>query len=783
MTQDLFIASTLTFEKTASEVALPEDPNAWPNEILQELFKQVPYISDFEPHVVMDRVDAERGFAFGHIEVMNKTEIQRGMDPQAMASAGIKQARIPIIVRDRKLQPFDVLVTENAKVIPLTEARLRSAVFRPSAFDVTSLTPGDTSMIGQLYPPFRQGGGFGGGGAAMGGMGGGGKTASAKTAFAVTEKGHKFDAEHHRMKARHGAELLGHTQAYAPGYGDGRKGPNMLEALRFGMTGEDALAMDPRHHEYAAKEHEKGNNAWNPFGGILTPSSHEGPSGTGLFYGEHKAPKEHKKEKKASLLATILPTIEADTYASFFAKIGSEELQSALVANAEATAGPLGLLSKYEPMSQEKMAAAIYGSVPCSVVQLTKLAQGYQALAANHSFWAPTHHVYSRGEAVRAYGEKIVLAADTNGTVTMAEGAGAPEEAAPEEKALVSQFGQYRVCTEAGEELTGLVFPELIDVDGHTLPMMLFTNGDAAALQGEISGTPAPGEEVTLAEGHPRGYGFFTDGHGKATIPLDIKATLDAGEGFALVGETFDGRQVHVMVQPNIQEVAGEGDHMLVPDTMQWVSLDQENAVKLVSDPANEEKTAHPGRVFSTVVLRSAGEDSYSLSGYPLEKLASNDKEFLSFDQTVFLLAGLGVAPAKAMEKMAEAWGHSTPVDIRAGRQIKLASEQIGTYEKKASALRSLVHELRVDLLKEAAVIPDPVAVDTVLSLGFINPENLGTFIGYLPLIDEAQSRMCELLVASRLGMRDVPVSALEKAVRATEDVLEGLKVLAFQKN
>jgi len=665
MTQDLFIASTLTFEKTASEVALPEDPNAWPNEILQELFKQVPYISDFEPHVVMDRVDAERGFAFGHIEVMNKTEIQRGMDPQAMASAGIKQARIPIIVRDRKLQPFDVLVTENAKVIPLTEARLRSAVFRPSAFDVTSLTPGDTSMIGQLYPPFRQGGGFGGGGAAMGGMGGGGKTASARS----------------------------------------------------------------------------------------------------------------------SLLAAVLPTIEADTYASFFAKIGSEELQSAIVANAEATAGPLGLLSKYEPMSQEKMAAAIYGSVPCSVVQLTKLAQGYQALAANHSFWAPTHHVYNRGEAVRAFGEKIVLAADTNGTVTVAEGAGAPEEAAPEEHALVSEFGAYHVCTEAGEELTGLVFPELIDVDGHTLPMMLFTNGDAAALQGEISGTPAEGEEVTLAEGHPRGYGFFTDGHGKATIPLDIKATLDAGEGFALVGETFDGRQVHVMVQPNIQEVAGEGDHMLVPDTMQWVSLDQENAVKLVSDPANEEKTAHPGRVFSTVVLRSAGEDSYSLSGYPLEKLASNDKEFLSFDQTVFLLAGLGVAPAKAMEKMAEAWGHSTPVDIRAGRQIKLASEQIGTYEKKASALRSLVHELRVDLLKEAAVIPDPVAVDTVLSLGFINPENLGTFIGYLPLIDEAQSRMCELLVASRLGMRDVPVSALEKAVRATEDVLEGLKVLAFQKN
>jgi hypothetical protein len=51
-----------------------------------------------------------------------------------------------------------------------------------------------------------------------------------------------------------------------------------------------------------------------------------------------------------------------------------------------------------------------------------------------------------------------------------------------------------------------------------------------------------------------------------------------------------------------------------------------------------------------------------------------------------------------------------------------------------------------------------------------------------MPAIDEAQLKMCELLLAARLGLRDVPVSALEKAVRTTEDVLEGLKVLAFQK-
>ena len=73
------------------------------------------------------------------------------------------------------------------------------------------------------------------------------------------------------------------------------------------------------------------------------------------------------------------------------------------------------------------------------------------------------------------------------------------------------------------------------------------------------------------------------------------------------------------------------------------------------------------------------------------------------------------------------------------------------------------------------------MAVDTVLWLGFINPENIGVFISYLPALDEAQKKMCELLLASRLGLRDVPTMALEKAIKATENSIEGLKVLAFQ--
>lgn len=664
MEQSLFIDSTLTFEKVAAEAALPEDPNVWPNEILQELYRQVPYISDFDPHVVMDRVDAERGFAFGHVEVVNKSEIQRGVDPQAQAAAGIKQARIPIIVKNRKLQPFDILVTEDSKMLPLTETRLRQAVFRPQAFDVTSQTPGDMSMIGQLYPPYRQNYGFGGGGATM-------------------------------------------------GVGMGKQG--------------------------------------------------------------------------SALLSAILPTIHPKDYSGLFDKLASQQLQAAYVANAPGTAPALVTLSKYVPLDEMKIAASIYGDAPADVVQVAHIDDGYAVKRANHNMWAPFTEAWDRGRVVRAFGEKVALAADLNGSVTMAEGTMGAEMPEADTPDLIKEFGVYKVQDEKGRHLIGYVFPNLIDTDGQALPICLFTNGSQAAVQGEIAGVNIGGG-ASLFEGHPRGHGAFyqvlPNGRAQCTIPLTIQASLtDQGEE-SMSAETYDGRPVTVLIQPNIEVVTEGGDgHMLIPTSMRWLPLSEAETVTLVEDPTGFQKAASAKSSIFSVEIRSGGEDSFSISGLPLEKVAYEDKNFLDFDKALFLLAGLGVEPSFGVTKLSMAYGSHSPVEVATSRALTPASEQIARSEKRASALDALVRELRVDLVKEAAIIPDPVAVDTVLSLGFINPENLQTFISYLPKIDESQSKLCELLVAARLGMRDLPVSALEKAIRATEEVIDGLHVIAFGNN
>jgi hypothetical protein len=171
--------------------------------------------------------------------------------------------------------------------------------------------------------------------------------------------------------------------------------------------------------------------------------------------------------------------------------------------------------------------------------------------------------------------------------------------------------------------------------------------------------------------------------------------------------------------------------------------------------------------------------DCFTFSGPATDKLAYDETQMVSLDQAMFLLAGLGVDLEQGVNKLAQAM--NSPQLINVGRLIKTAGEQDIAARARASTYSDMAISLRRDLTKEASNIPDPMAVDTVLSLGFLNPENLLTFVSYLPTIEDSQMKMCDLLLASRAGLSDVSATALERAIRSTEEVLEGLKVIAFQ--
>jgi hypothetical protein len=662
--EDLFLAPTDEFIKSASGVELPEDPNQWPQEILQEFYKQVPYISEYRPDVQMDRVDAEKKYGFGHIAVSSKSEVPMNGSPAGAAAANVRTVRIPVIVKDGVLEPFDVMVTEDSKMLPLTETRLRQALFRPQMFDVTAQTPGDHSLVGQLYPPFRQNYGMGGNGSVVStGMDGGG-------------------------------------------------------------------------------------------GGKL-----------------------------ASLLAVVTQEVREEDLQKVAEVLADERVAALALSNKFATAGALRHLANASP-TQEKNASARSREISWSpdVFQVSRTAPGtYVVKTASHSEWDPQERVLDRGTLVREYGVKLALDVDTAGAVTAATGNTVAGTSDLNDVDSIRDYGLYKVRTVEGDEVVGYVFPNLLDIDGTPLPLALFTNGTAAAVQGDIIGVRA-GDGMALPQGgQPRGYGVFyrllPNGKAEATIPLDIQASISMGGEVAFQAKTFDGAQVEVVgFQPNIQQLTLVDNKVLVPESYRWLPLNKANEVTLLSTEQPVDTKQAAARYGSSVTVRAGGFGSYSVSGYPVEKLASYATEDLSLNETLFLLGGLGVDMGYAQAKLAEAAQWSHPTEVRVGRHLhEQASVKIASEEDMP------VHKMC--LVKEALAIPDPLAVDAVLSLNFLNPENFHSFLEALPLLDAAQGKMCELLVATRLGLRDVPQAALENALRSIEQVIEGLRLIAFQKN
>ena len=769
---DLFLSSEQVFEKVAGETTLPDDPNVWPREILQELYKQVPYVADFHPHVSMDKVDAEKGYGMGHIEVANQTEIQSGADPVQVAAAGVRTVRIPIIVKNKKMSPLDILITDSSKVVPLTESRLRQAIFRPQAFDITSKTPGDQSMIGQLYPPFRQNMGMGGGGGGLSMNAGMGKEGAEKCA----ECG-KTDCSCPAMKKKASSKKLlrkayhkAHTAA-AEAVGNYRAAGHM-EPVDYRFR-EKALTLADKRENQARKF----SKALQKSGGI----NHRGELASPM----HDA---QQLSKKASILNAILPTINTTDYLAFVDALNDPYTRTAFVKNAASTQAALTTLLNHDPTSVKH--ASVGSLVHPTVTQISRDVDGYKIKSASHHYWAPTEEIVDRGEVVRRYGTKVALAADMSGAATLTEGATAMSEEAPsEEPRPIEASGMYKVRDEQGRELLGAVITNLIDTDGTELPLALFTNGSQSAVQADIVGIPAGGTPDLPSDLQVHGDGAFysvEDGVLKATIPMTFGSgyTSSPDEPDVHVGSTFDGREVEVSQQPNIQMVMGtEEGKMLVPAHWKWLPLTSSESVKLTTTEGDEEKSAAARVTYASVEVRCGGQDSFSVSGPAVEKLASEDRSFLSLDDTMFLLSGLGVDQVYGGKKLAQSMGAGAPVMVRIGRSIKMASDRDEDALAAAAEKLASIPSLKCYLFKEAASIPDPTAVDTILSLGFINPENMMTFMGYLPVIDDAQSKICELLLASRLGLQDVPTSALEKAVRSTEEILEGLKILAFQGN
>jgi hypothetical protein len=157
-TQPLFLDHELQFqgeEKLAGTLTrLSDNTDMWSQEIMQEAYKQLPYLSHFEASVALDKVDEERGYAHGSIVVQPKT----ALTVEEQDRSPVEKVHIPIFVRDQMLAPLDIFL-KGKRYQHITEGRLRASLFRPEMFDAVRRRPLEPSIINELRPPLDDVGG------------------------------------------------------------------------------------------------------------------------------------------------------------------------------------------------------------------------------------------------------------------------------------------------------------------------------------------------------------------------------------------------------------------------------------------------------------------------------------------------------------------------------------------------------------------------------------------------------------------------------------------------
>ena len=725
--------------KEAAYVArLSDQPENWGQELTSELLKQCPYLSDYLVNVVLDSVDPNRGFAFGFADVSNNTE-----RPQTEHSEmGIPHVRIPLVVKDKRVKPFNVFLNGD-KTLPLTEERFRQELFNPLTFDISAMQPRDPSLVEAITPPVRSGIG----------MGGEYKLAAAK----VCPKCGK------------------NTSYESPGFCNNCR-ENVKQAsikLAFDHISPQqwkALFTNPKVQKMIQKN----------MGDAKHPDvQNEVYHLASKIYGYHP--------KTASILSVVAPTMRESDVERVVNKIAADPNIQVGLHRAGIVPLLVEVFDNTKRASPNDYLRTLAESVEPSTVTIQKFPDGrFLMKQANAGAFVPgpgaDGQVMEGDEAADMMGADNAQAMQPGQTVTTTANpvSGEDEESAAEP---ITRFGEYRVTDTMGNQLLGWVFPSCLAWDGtfSESPMAVFSNGSAYAFQDSIVGE-AVGIGPNLPAEEARGDGVFytVDRKGaKCTAPVTVQSGLVGpdGEQKYVCSDAF-GNQFKVSLNPGLAEpmALADSDYSL-PASWKFMRLNNQTQLQFSNEGVqnmNEVKTAS-----SRAELLYNG--SYHLRGQcGLEKLASKYTTDLDSTSAEFMLGVLGLDGTSAKSKVAQARRNGL-VKMAGLKTITTLGEIYQEKQKVASIKISNFRDLRKDLIKEAASLEEEGTVNNLLSLNFINPENIGAFINYIPDFEENAEHLAEMLLSSYVGEEVIDEGSIEKAMFGLEEVVVGLKAAAQQ--
>jgi hypothetical protein len=210
---------------------------------------------------------------------------------------------------------------------------------------------------------------------------------------------------------------------------------------------------------------------------------------------------------------------------------------------------------------------------------------------------------------------------------------------------------------------------------------------------------------------------------------------------------------------------------------MKWVPMSGFGPVSdsLVSYAVKEAADKYQG---VPVQVISTGYGHYSIKGAQKYAQALGwDQTNLSAAKTGFFLGSLGCSQEKVAEILKKA-GRNGHANVHGLKTPPLASEKTAARKSTVAKAEKLAGLLRRDLLKEASYIDNAQTVDALLALNFVNPDNIAKFVGKIPQLKAAISALASCLLASRIGLKEIPEEATATAMHRMIEVVDGLEKL-----
>jgi hypothetical protein len=407
-----------------------------------------------------------------------------------------------------------------------------------------------------------------------------------------------------------------------------------------------------------------------------------------------------------------------------------------------------------------------------SVLQFQALGSGFVLKMASAESYTGTHvEAKSRAEVQSMLPDHVYERLQDAGHITLVPDPIEKVEA-PRAPSPIKTAGWYEVST-GSETLRGYAMPDVVDFDGVLQGITLFAGDSVHGVQEKVAGLHADGGDIPHADA---GVVTFHHPSGWTTEPVKLAGVIGGPNGIgSFVGtRLLDGSPITVTPVDGLLKVARLSDsEVAIPGSCEPVAL--RGAQVPLATPFDAAR-AHQVKLAAEVPRLLGGGDTFMVRG--VDGLPDDD---MDEQDTEFTLGLLGFHPSTSRNMM-KAANMSGEVFLHGARPVarpdRPGIQKVAGADDVAALRKLLINEAAVLSTGHEKLAADPETLDAVLSLGFITPENVSTYLDYIPSFEKAASQLAEILVASRLGMDQVKEAAARNAMVHMSSVLRGLKRL-----